>query len=64
MNQNLESDFHKLVVTALKTSFRKTVPRELYYRDYNKSDADDFKTELKQDLATSSSNYQNFEQAF
>ena len=64
MNQNLESDFHKLVVTALKTSFRKTAPRELHYRDYNKSDADDFKTELKQDLATSSSNYQNFEQAF
>ena len=57
MNQNLESDFHKLVVTALQTSFRKTAPRELHYRDYNKSDADDFKTELKQDLATSSSNY-------
>ena len=56
-------DFHKLVVTVLKTSFRKTAPKEIH-RDYNKFNVDDFKTKLKQYLATSSSNYKHFEQAF
>ena len=37
------------------TSFRKTAPKVLHYRDYNESNADDFKTELKQNLANSSS---------
>ena len=35
------SDFHKLVLTVLITSFRKTVPKELNCRDYNKLNADD-----------------------
>ena len=51
-------DFHKLVVSVLKTSFRKTAPKELYYRDYNKSNGDNFKTGLKQNLATNNSNYE------
>ena len=51
-------------MTVLKTSFRKTAPKEIHHRDYNKFNVDDFKTELKQYLATSSSNYKNFEQAF
>ena len=58
------SDFHKLVVTVLKTLFRKTAPKEIHYRDFKKFNVDDFKTELRQDLATSSGNYENFEQAF
>ena len=40
------SDFRRLEVTALKTSFRKTAPKEIHYRDYNKFNVDDFKTEL------------------
>lgn len=39
-------------------------PKELHYRDYNKFDADDFKTELKQNVATKGSNYKNSEQKF
>ena len=60
------SDFHKLVVTVLKTSFKKTVSKEIHYRDYNKFNADNIKSELilKQNLATSTSNYENFEEAF
>ena len=58
------SDFHKPVVIVLMTSFRKTAPKEMDYRDYNKFNTDDFKTELKQNLAASNSNYENFEQAF
>ena len=57
-------DFHKPVVTVLKLSFRKTTPKELHYRDYNIFNAHNFKTELKQNLGTSSSNYENLEQAF
>ena len=51
-------------MTVLKTSFRKTGPKEIHYSDYCKFNADDFKTELKQNLATSSINYENFEQLF
>ena len=39
------SDFHKLVVTVLKTSFRKTAPRRIDYRNYKRINADDFKAE-------------------
>ena len=51
-------------MTVLKTSFRKTAPTELHYKDYNKFNADDSKSELKENLATSGSNYKYFEQAF
>ena len=44
-----------LTFIILKTSFRKTVPKEIRYRDYSKFNADDWKTELKQNLAPSSS---------
>ena len=54
------SDFQKLLVTVLKTSFRKTAPKEIHYRDYKKFNADDFKTQLRQNLVTSSRNYENF----
>ena len=52
-------DFDKLVVTVLRTLLKKMAPKELHHRDYNIFNADDFKTELKQNLATSSSNYKN-----
>ena len=57
-------DFHELVVTVLKTSLRKTVPTEIHYRAYKKFNAYDFKAELRQNLATSCRNYENFEEAF
>ena len=52
-------DFDKLVVTVLMTLLKNVTPKELHYRDYNIFNADDFKTELKANLATSSSNYKN-----
>lgn len=60
----LSSDFHKLILKVLKTSFRKKAPKELHYRDYNRFNADDFEFELKQKLAANNSNYENFELAF
>ena len=50
------SDFDKLVVTVLKTSFRKPPPKKIHCRDDNKFNANDFKTELRQNLVTSISN--------
>ena len=58
------ADFHKLEVAVLKTSFRKTAPKEIHCRDYEKFNADNFEAEFKQNLATSSRNYENFEEAF
>ena len=38
------SYFDKLVVTVLKISFRKPPPKKIHRRDYNKFNANDFKT--------------------
>ena len=38
------SDFHKFAVAVLKISFRKTAPKKIQYKDYNRFNADDFKT--------------------
>ena len=51
------SGLHELVLTAF-LGFRNAATKVLYYRDYNKINADNFKTELKQNLA------ENLEQAF
>ena len=59
------SDCHNLVMIVLKTSCRKTVPKEYHYKDYNKVNAyNDLQIDLMQNLATSSSNYKSFEQLF
>ena len=58
-------DCYNLVTILLKTSFRKAVPKEHHNKDYNKYNTNnDLKTELMQDLGTSSSNYESFEQPF
>ena len=53
----------KLAVTVWKTSL-KTAPKKLRYRNNKKFYAADFKTELNENLAGSSSTYDNFKQAF
>ena len=58
------SDCHELDVTVLRTSFRKTVHKEIHYRDHVNFNSDDFKTELSQNLDTCSRSYENFEQTF
>ena len=58
------SDFHNLLVTVLKTSFREAAPKQLHYRNHNKFNAVDLKIGYEQNLAANSSNFENFEQAF
>ena len=50
-------------MTFWKTSL-KTAPKKLRYRNNKKFYAADFKTELNENLAGSSSTYDNFKQAF
>ena len=51
-------------MTVLKTSFRKTAPKEIQYRDFDKFNRDDFKTDLRQQLAAIGITYENLEQEF
>ena len=45
------SDFHKLVLTVLKTAISKSKPREIHYRYYKKSDSLKFNVDLKNAFA-------------
>ena len=57
------SDFHKMIVTVCKTSFPKSKPKEIVYRNYMKFDIDAFQGELKLKLQ-SIDNYESFESVF
>ena len=43
----MSSYLHKMVITVLKSTFAKTKPKEIIYRDYKKFNADFFKSDLK-----------------
>ena len=60
------SDFHKMVITVLKSKFPKSKPKEVYYRNYKFFDKDKFKLELKKKLQieNNSSGYYKFENIF
>ena len=59
------SDFHKMVVTVLKMSFKKAPPKQLHYRDYKNFNADSFKRELKTVLTDQNTTvYSTFETLF
>ena len=59
------SDFHKMVLTVFKTTFRKNKPREIIYRDYSKFDSESFKKELKESLdEKKTGEYKVFEETF
>ena len=45
------SDFHKLVLTVLKTIISKNKPREIHYRNYKKFDSLKFNIDLKNAFA-------------
>ena len=47
------SDFHKMVVTVLKSTFKKAKPKEIVYRSYKNFDGDTFKYELRHELERS-----------
>ena len=58
------SDFHKMVITVLKSSFKKAPPREISYRDYKNFDRDTFRDNLKEALKGNINGYQSFEEKF
>ena len=45
------SDFHKLCLTVLKTTFSKNKPSEIHYRNYKKFDSLKFNIDLKNAFA-------------
>ena len=44
------SDFHKMAVTVMKTTFPKAQPKIIYYRDYKNFDLYNFRTDLREQL--------------
>ena len=61
------SDFHKMVVTVLKTTFPKQGPTVINYRNYKKYDENVSKNDLREELQKielSDLNYSSFENAF
>ena len=58
------SDFHKMVLTVIKMSFKKHSPIERHYRDYKYFDQARFKNNLNEKLSEGISNYESFETTF
>ena len=56
-------DFHKMIVTVLKTTFSKSKPIEMFYRCYKTYDHENFRKDLRNAL-TDVSNYAEFETAY
>ena len=50
------SDFHKLVITVLKTSFDKNKPCEILSRDYKNFNSESFNEDLQKILSTTQIN--------
>ena len=48
------SDFHKMTVTVMKTTFEKLKPNIIHYRDYRKFSNDKFRENLISRLSTES----------
>ena len=59
------SDFHKMIVTVMKTTFPKAEPQIMYYRDYKNFDLYNFRTDLREELGkVSEKDYMHFEITF
>ena len=59
------SDFHKMVVTALKCNYTQGKPKQVNYRDYKKFDNKVFNKDLKESLSKQSlSSYSDFQTIF
>lgn len=63
------SDFHKMVITVMKTTFPKAKPKVIYYRQYKKFVLGDFRMALKTRLENTTDcniidTYSKFEEAF
>ena len=59
------SDFHKLVLPVFKTTFCKSKPKEIIYRNFKNFEEESFNQELKNNLINSSTeSYEFFEKVF
>ena len=58
------SDFHKMIITVLKTGVPKSHPREISYRNYNRFDQEVFAADLNRVMHSDCSDYDTFENAF
>ena len=59
------SDFHKLVISVFKTTFLKSKPKEIIYRDFKKFSGESFNEELSLKLTNECVNdYSSFENIF
>ena len=58
------SDFHKMAVTVMKTTFPKAQPKVIYYRDYKNFDLAKFRAELREELKKTDQGYLHFEVTF
>ena len=59
------SDFHKMIVTVLKTTFPKAKPKVILYRDFSKYDVSSLGSKLKKEFQTKVvRNYEPFENIF
>ncbi len=61
------SDFHKMVITVLKTKYQKAGPTVINYRDYNNFSENNFKQDLRDALGgirSSAQNYDFFQNCF
>ena len=46
------SDFHRMITSCLKTTFKKIPPRKIIFRDYKKFDTQNFLYDLDQEMIT------------
>ena len=58
------SDFHKMIITVMRTTFPKSEPHIISYRDYSKFNDEKFKRDLEKELKRHPFQYDKFEQAF
>ena len=58
------SDFHKMTVTVMKTTFQKLDPKITHYRDYRKYCNDSFRQDLLSTLVMENINLSNGLQKF
>ena len=58
------SDCHKFVTTTLNASFKKALPKEVFYRNYKHFNNEDFKKQLHTKLGDLVKDYDLFENTF
>ena len=58
------SDFHKIIITVLKSSFTKLMAREMHHRDYKNVSNNSFREDLTLSLDRISKGFDSFEDTF